>query len=347
LNVKIFILAVGDKRRASSRLRVWDHVDWLRAQGHEVTTDYVMPPDVQRVTVNVVWRTLVRWPRWAWQFLRADRVLIQETLLLAPLLWIKSWGKLRQVVFDFSDPVDTIGSGLRNRLQRLGFAAMTRGVNHVIVENATYLAELRCRGIAASQFYGPVDVDRYQAAARAQPPRDRSVVRIGWTGSPGTLSFITPLFPVLDSLAGSHRIELMLIGVTAVEYNFQQLTVYTREWTEPDEFQIVPSFDLGLFALDSSERSKRRGAGKLFIYMAAGVPFVATHLGIARELLGLTAAGYPVDDMQAWIDVLTHAVKSTMDRRRISATAVSYAQKHMSYTAYRHHLIDVLMIGST
>lgn len=342
--MRVFILAVGDRRRASSRLRVWDHVDWLRAQGHRVKCDYVMPPGVQRITVGALWRFLVRWPQWLWHFLTADRVLVQETLLLAPVLWMKNGGKPRRVVFDFSDPVDTIGSGVRNRLQRIGFAAMTGGADHVIVENAAYLADLGKRGISASQFYGPVDVDRYQIAAREQPARDRNVVRIGWTGSPGTLAFIEPLFPILDSLASSHRIELFLIGVGSLDYPFRHLAVHTVDWTEHDEFRLVPSFDLGLFMLDGSERSKRRGAGKLFIYMAAGVPFVASNLGIAQNLLNESPAGYAVDDTSAWPGVLARAIESCAERQRMSAQAVSYAQACMSYSAYRRHLADVLAV---
>ncbi len=343
--MKIFILAVGDNRRASSRLRVWDHVDWLRAQGHEVTTDYVMPPDVQRVTVDVIWRILVRWPRWAWKFLRADRVLIQETLLLAPLLWIKNWGKLRHVVFDFSDPVDTIGSGLRNRMQRLGFTAMTRGANHVIVENANYLAELRCRGIDASQFYGPVDVDRYQASARARMTCEKTVVRIGWTGSPGTLPFIAPLFPVLDNLAGTHRIELMLVGVTTVDYHFKDLPVKTLKWTERDEFELVASFNLGIFVLENTERAKRRGAGKLFIYMAAGVPFVASNLGIAADLMRESEVGIPVNTIKDWESVIDNALSTDLGGIDMAVKGSHYAARHMSYQVYRMKLVEILNIS--
>lgn len=342
--MRIFILAVGDKRRASSRLRVWDHVDWLRAQGHEVLTDYVMPPEVQRITFYAGWRIFVRWPQWVWQFLRSDRVLIQETLLLAPLLWIKNWGKLRHVVFDFSDPVDTIGIGMRNRLQRLGFAVMTHGADHVIVENATYLVELRCRGIDASQFYGPVDVDRYQASARARMTSEKTVVRIGWTGSPGTLPFIAPLFPVLDSLASTHRIELMLVGVTSVDYHFNDLSVKTHKWTEQDEFELVASFNLGIFVLENTERAKRRGAGKLFIYMAAGVPFVASNLGIAADLMRESEVGIPVNTLKDWESVIDNALSNDLGGIDMPLKGIRYAASHMSYQVYRMKLAEILNI---
>jgi glycosyltransferase involved in cell wall biosynthesis len=343
--MKIFVLAVGDRRRASSRLRVWDHVDWLREQGHDVTCDYVMPPNIQSITIGVAWRIFSRWPLWAWQFICADRVLIQEALLLGPLLWVKRWGKTRRVVFDFSDPIDTIGSGLRNRMQRLGFKVMTSGADHVIVENASYLTSLGGRGIKATQFYGPVDVDRYQACAREQPQQEKPIVRIGWTGSPGTLSFIAPLFPVLDSLACSHQIELMLLGVNSVDYSFKNLTVHVCDWSESEEFHIVPSFDLGLFVLDGSENSKLRGAGKIFVYMAAGVPFVASDLGIAADLMRVSEVGFKVNTDTDWKAVLDRVISDKSVRLDMSIEGCKYAMRCMSYSVYRMRLIEVLDIA--
>jgi glycosyltransferase involved in cell wall biosynthesis len=274
----------------------------------------------------------------------ADRVLIQECLLLAPVLWLRRLGKPRRLLFDFSDPVDTIGQGLRNRLQRLGFAINTRAADHVMVENGAYVAELQRRGLAASQFYGPVDAERYRAAAvqvRATQPAG-GPVRIGWTGSPGTLSFITPLFPALDALAQRQAISLMLIGVQSVPYTFRHLQVELVRWTEADEFQRVPSFDLGLFALDESPRSERRGAGKLFVYMASGVPFIATDRGIAHDLMAESGVGFAVATPADWETVLERAVLAVDERQRMAAQGQRHALATMSYQGYRRALVSDL-----
>lgn len=345
LNVKIFILSIGDRRRASSRLRIWDHVDWLHEQGHDVTTDFIIPSNLDKINIGVVCRLIVLWPVWAWKFMVADRVLIQETLILSPLLWIKNWIKPRHVVFDFSDPIDLIGSGFRNYLQKLGFVTMTRGANHVIVENNSYLHDLQKQGIKCSQFYGPVDVDRYQTAAMSKPLSiEVGVLRIGWTGSPSTLSFIAPLFPLLDRLASSYQIELMLIGVKEINYSFKFLVVHTISWNEEEEYELVPSFDIGIFVLDGSKTSKRRGAGKLFVYMASGVPFIATHLGIAKDVLSLSEAGFPVDDISYWFKVLESAIISPDKRKSMSIRGVKYANENMSYRVYRNHISSVLKL---
>lgn len=336
--MKIFALAVGDRTRASSRLRVWDHLDWLRAQGHTVRVDHAMPVGAQKITPAVAWWIISRWPGWVWSMLWADRILIQECLLLAPVLWLKRLGKKRQVLFDFSDPVDTIGQGLRNRMQRLGFALTTRAADHVMVENGAYLDDLRHRGLAASQFYGPVDAERYGHAAAQVNRANGPALRIGWTGSPGTLSFIAPLFPALDALAQQHPISLMLIGVQSVPYEFKHLKVDLVRWTEAGEFDLVPSFDLGLFALDESPKSARRGAGKLFIYMASGVPFIATDRGIAHDLMSEACVGFAVPRPADWPDSLSQAIGAAADRQRMSAQGRQFANARMSYQQYRQTL---------
>ena len=342
--MKVFALAVGDRTRASSRLRVWDHLDWMRAQGHTVRADHAMPVGAQKITPAVAWWILSRWPGWVWSMLWADRVMIQECLLLAPVLWLRRLGKRRRVLFDFSDPVDTIGHGLRNRLQRLGFAINTRTADHVLVENGAYVTEFQHRGLTASQFYGPVDAERYSTAAAEvrAGQTDGGPVRIGWTGSPGTLSFITPLFPALDALAQRHAITLMLIGVQSVPYTFQHLRVELVRWTEADEFRRVPTFDLGLFALDESPRSARRGAGKLFVYMASGVPFIATDRGIAHDLMTESGVGFGVATPAEWGPVLERAVLAVDERQRMAVQGQRHALATMSYQGYRQTLMSNL-----
>lgn len=341
--MKLFVLAVGDRTRASSRLRVWDHVDWLTRQGHQVRACYVMPAGQHKITAAVAWLILRQWPMWVWNLFWADRIVVQESLLLAPVLWLTRLGRRRRFVFDFSDPVDTIGTGFRNKLQRLGFAWTTAAADHVIVENAAYVPELRRRGLAVSNCYGPVDVDRYQAAAvvATDHATDRRL-RIGWTGSPGTLAFITPLFAALDAVGATRPIELMLIGVTSITHEFKNLPVILVPWTEAKEFELVPTFDLGLFALDGSVRSGRRGAGKLFVYMAAGVPFAATKFGIADDVMRESGVGYAVDSPEKWQQVLAQAVADEAGRQRMRASGADHATRQFSYASYRQTLSRVL-----
>ena len=341
---KLFVLAIGDSRRASSRLRVWDHLDWFKEKWGKVYSDYVVPATITRTNLSLVFRLLIRLPVWTYQFFKADDVYIQESLWLAPLVMAKKLGKYRTVVYDFSDPVDLHGGRLVFRCRQWAFKVMTERSDHVIVENKYYLNALKERQPNLSHFYGPINVERYQAynAESSIKAELSGAVNIGWTGSPATLKLIEPLFPVLDELAGDNQIALTLIGVTKVNYSFSKLNVRLLEWSEFKEFEEVPQFDIGLYRLDDSENSKRRGAGKLFIYMSAAVAYVASNKGIAKDLMSETNVGFPVDNDE-WLQVLKKVVANSADRKRHGQNAVAYAYKNLSYQKFREKLIATMM----
>ena len=342
--MRVFLLAIGGRERASSRLRVWDHVEPFRALGHAVVADSVV---AERAAANdwaFVLRLVKSLPCWLGAFFRADAVVLQETMILWPALLFKNLGKRRRVVFDFSDPVDRVGKRRWMRaIRRVLMHAMTARADVVVVENGSYLAALRERGIEAHKFYGPVDVTRYDAARRRVGGVPKSHLRIGWTGSPGTFAFIAPLLPHIDALARTVPIELMLIGVPRLDVRMEHAKLSLVEWTEEEEFDLVPTFDLGLFRIDDSEDARWRGAGKLFIYVAASVPFIASDRGIAHDLMIESGLGFAVGEgPDGWLDGLRRAIEDEGARFRFGERSLPYARDHLSYERYREMLLGFL-----
>lgn len=337
--MKLFALAVGARDRASSRLRVWDHVDWLQAQGHMVRTDSLAALGVERADRHFYARIVRRFPGWLRDFLWCDAALIQEALLLWPLALLKNFGKRRQLIFDFSDPIDRAGKGRKRRMRQWMFDIMIRYADIVVVENKGYLDLLRARGVDTRHFYGPVDAARYGASRNNLPDTEAArPLRIGWTGSPGTFRFIRPLLPLIDEIARHRAIEVMLIGISSIDHRFAFATPRLVEWSEQVEFELLPTFDLGLFRLEDDEDALWRGAGKLFIYMAAGVPFIATNRGIGRTLMQDAQVGFAVDSEEDWLDVLHQAAEGDAARAEMTNRSLAYALDHLSYEAYRNML---------
>lgn len=260
--------------------------------------------------------------------------------MLAPLIWLRRVSGKRSC-FDFSDPVDLAGGRRLRPLRQLAFRSMVRNADHVVVENRSYQAEFARMGIQARHFYGPVNVSRYQAAAKAAQCADE-VVHIGWTGSPSTLHFIAHLFPVLDELARMRSLRLTLMGVQRVDFEFEHLPVSVIPWSEAREFDIVPTFDLGLFCLEETEEALRRGAGKLFIYMAAGVAFIADARGIARDVLEESRGGVAVASRGEWAAELNAIIDDAAARKRAAQHGERFASTALSYEVYREQLTELL-----
>ena len=238
--------------------------------------DYVVPHGVAGRSLLV--RILRRYPSWAASFLAADIVIVQETLVLAPLVFLRRLLGRKFVFFDFSDPIDRQAHGWKGRLRKLGFGIMVRCSDHVMVENRRYLSEDMMQRQSTSSFYGPVDVSRLKAAGPAEKSAS-GPVRIGWTGSPSTIRFLAPIFPALERMASKFDIELVLMGCGEMPFHFKDLKVTLVPWSEAGEFELLPTIDIGLFALEHTDDGARRGAGKLFLYLAAGVPFAASAWG--------------------------------------------------------------------
>ena len=337
------VLAIGARDRASSRLRVWDHLDWLRTSGVEVHADSLVPAGATSFSPAVLTRLLSRLPGWVAAFLRADAVMIQESLLLWPLVLVRRVGKRRTVLFDFSDPVDRHGSGLKGWLRRRAFGLLVRHADAVMVENRAYLERLGDRARRLIHFYGPVNAARYRDARMTLGVLPvEGAVRIGWPGSPGTFRFIAPLLSNIDEIACHHPIEVVLIGAGSIDTPLKHARLTLIDWNEDTEFATVPTFDLGLFRLEDSEDALWRGAGKLFIYMAAGVPFVASERGIARDLMREAGVGFPVSDDAQWGEVLTRAVADVQLRREMAATSLVQVSS-LSYDSFRQALLASLV----
>jgi glycosyltransferase involved in cell wall biosynthesis len=78
--------------------------------------------------------------------------------------------------------------------------------------------------------------------------------------------------------------------------------------------------------------------------MAAGVPFVASDVGIAHRAMAESDLGYPVPDDSDWEAVLRRAAQDKEGRSRMSERSLAYARKHLSYEAYRQALIACLAL---
>lgn len=338
--MNLFFFAIGARDRASSRLRVWDHLEWARQSGFTVRADSQTALSVRRAGWAVYLRIAIRLPRWIYEFFWADVIFIQESLLLWPLLAFKRLGKNRQIIFDFSDPVDHAGPGFKGRLRKAMFGKMTQNADALMFENRAYESRLRDLGKPLWHFYGPVDARRY-GEARAIVEQQGAVagpVKLVWTGSPGTFDIIRPLLPVIDKIAAERPLELTLIGVESAEFEFHHAHVTVHRWEEKTEFSLVAKGALGLFRLPDDDSALLRGAGKLFIYLAAGVIPIATNRGISRDVMTESGLGFAVDNDADWSDVLQNAIEKAERKMADSQSARNFALKHLSYEEYRKQL---------
>lgn len=331
----ILFVPIGEDYRASSRLRVWNIAPLLIDLGYQCkTVTYIR--NIGAGLSGIIKRKLdskFRAEREIRNLLNwCDIIVLQEVVLSTRLLKaIKR--KNIQIVFDYSDPIHLLhkdpklshlARAFHYFFHRNQFLNTIKAASITLVENER-VADFSKQYCETLLLRGPIDCKEFVPKSIANV-----IPIIGWTGSPGTYSFIKPLVQKLDELAQYQRFKLVLVGCGKIETDFKHLNLDILPWDKSTEKSIVSSFDLGLFNINNTENELQRGGGKLFVYMASGVVYIAPALGIAKEVQRESNAGIlfnNLDDFsQTVVDTLNDS-NQLLDKAQI---ARNHALKYYS-----------------
>lgn len=339
----VLFVAYGDETRASSRLRVYNWIPYLAANGAECR---VIPYFVARRERGVI----ERWTGVARRRLRicfhvyrrileeaqwADLVVIQEALL--PKFLLRRLRKsVHRMVYDFSDPVhmsapadSQLGSIMHKAFAGPRFRSTLKLADEAIVENTVLgdLAEsLRC---PTRVLPGPIDVQRFR------PRSDRhlgDMLTIGWLGTNGTYSQLEPLLPVIDEIGRRHgQARLVLLG-TSAQPRLNHTSVENHRWSLQTEANVLVDCDIAVCHLKMTPWTRARGGSKLIAYMAAGVPIVSSPAGIGDQVVH-PDCGILADTERDWKEALLQLAFDKALRQKMGTNARRRAVKMYSYEA--------------
>jgi glycosyltransferase involved in cell wall biosynthesis len=329
---------------ASSRVRV---LEWLSFLGLRAEIlDYLG-------TANVRPGTLARHPigvlRAEGRLLRSrfgpapDRLLVSRSMgpftggrLEATLLQRAAWG-----VYDFDDALHADERGGIHRFfgQAAAWAPAVRGADLVIAGNA-YLAE------AAAEHNPHVQVIPSCVHPDAYPQkRDYSVgpvPRLIWLGSPSTERHLEPVAPALLEV---HRLTgARLTVVSAGERPLGDLTPMTDRvrWDGPRTDALLAEADCGIMPLADTPFTRGKCAYKLLQYGAAGLPAVASPVGVNAQVIR-DLGGYAAVDVDDWIDALMALLEEPESARRARGLGARRAvEDSYSYAAWRSAFLGAL-----
>lgn len=346
--IRVLALASYPVESASSRYRIAQFIEPLARRGIDVTfspfldaalfADLYTPGRLLRRAPRLLLATVRRVGAIV-RAARADVVFVQrEAMLFGPPLieWIAARVLRRPMILDLDDatwlpyrsPVYgrlaalMKGTGKTERLIRWS-SAVTCGNPNIA---AGVVARRHSRGAEAVLVPSAVD-------PRLFHPRQTSneVLRIGWIGTHTTYPFLERLMPLFDRLAREHRFELTIIGSGRAD-------VDTRPWSMSAEGDDFRSFDIGVYPLADDEWSAGKSALKAVQYMASGVPFVMSPVGICATLGLPDETHFLATTDEEWLDALRRLLSDAELRGRMGEAGRRYAEEHHSL----EHAADVL-----
>lgn len=131
-----------------------------------------------------------------------------------------------------------------------------------------------------------VDLDKFSPLEK---PTKAEVLSLGWIGTHSTFPFLESLFPVFRRLAEKHRFVLKIVGSGRIEMELNGVDVQLLEWELDRDIEDFRSLDIGLYPITVSSSAdpqwiNGKSGFKAIQYMAVGVPFVMSPVGVCSEI---------------------------------------------------------------
>ena len=239
-----------------------------------------------------------------------------------------------KLAFDFDDAVflknaapsqnedDYISKTRERRFRRI-----CNGVDFAIVANS-YLAE-KCRIVAPNTpvevIPSAVDILRISQKdeyALSSPPV------LGWIGSQITHRYLEHIAPALCELRNKENFVLNVISDK--ELTLPGLDINNITWSQDSEICELRKFDIGIMPLSEDPFSRGKASYKLLQYMAAGVPSVASAVGMNIDVAGDNEFALLADSDDDFISAITKLLHNCELRKSLGEKARTKIENEFS-----------------
>jgi len=153
---------------------------------------------------------------------------------------------------------------------------------------------------------------------------DNEVPIIGWIGTHSTFSFLETLFPVLERLAGIHRFKLKIVGSGKKDIQIEGVELENLKWNMERETADFQSLDIGLYPINVSGSASEqwimgKSGFKAIQYLAVGVPFVMSPIGVCAEIGEANTTHFNAVSPEDWYNSLDRLLSDAKLRKEMGA----------------------------
>lgn len=222
------------------------------------------------------------------------------------------------------------------------FEAIAQAADQVIA-GSNFLAEI-CRRHARFASIVPtcVDIHRYQLKSHA--PNEVPV--IGWTGSSSNLTYFSQISDALFQLGRLIPFELVIVADEAARGLLPAMPGIRPRfipWSIDSETAALLQFDVGIMPLPDDDWSRSKCGFKLIQYMAAGLPTVASPVGVNRQITIPGVTGELASTTSEWVAALHELLTEVERRRQLGSAGRKRVESHYSLEAnWPEWRVDVL-----
>lgn len=330
---RVAFILLGDRNKASSRVRGYWIGEELEALGH--TVSYCHAPhrrDYLRMLAVMLRHDVLIFQK---QYSRYDIALLRVAKRVGT-----------RVFFDIDDAPSRAGREISKR----NASTMMREAHGVFAGSHNLEGLAQEAGGTVHFIPSGIRLAQYQA----QSPENTKQVCLGWIGNGA--HYVEDLTSILEaplrSLAAQHDIRLKIVGacgeprLTEVFGGIEGLTldlVDQVDWSSPEAVSAaVADFDIGLYPLIENPFNIYKCAFKALEYMATSIPVVASDVGANSDVITHGADGCLVSSPEEWAACLSRLIADKSERRSYGARGRAKVEERYSTTALAQKIHAVM-----
>lgn len=138
-------------------------------------------------------------------------------------------------------------------------------------------------------------------------------ITIGWIGNPGNTDYVLNILDDINRYFKNSEIKCNLVLIGASDdfdsAKYENLNIIIKKWSLETEYKDLSMSDFGIMPLRDSNWSKGKCGAKILQYFAAGIPALASGVGVNSDIVEDDINGFVVKDNK-WYDGIDHMVKN-------------------------------------
>jgi glycosyltransferase involved in cell wall biosynthesis len=261
----------------------------------------------------------------------------KKRLNLVDAFWLRRYG--RKVIYDFDDAV-MYDDKHPERLSRKRQNSFKRTVElaDVVIAGNSYLAR-HAKVFNNNVEVLPTGLDT-SAYVIERKPRNDGKIRLVWIGSKSTLRYLAEIRPALEEVGS--RFENVILRIICDDFfELRNMEVEEHHWSLEKQAVDLAASDIGLAPLPDNWFTRGKCGFKVLQYAAAGLPVVASPVGVNVEYIKDGIIGLFATDNHKWTDGISRLIENLHLRKNMGLAARKATEK-FDVTIVGKRLCDVI-----
>ncbi|NIO15987.1 MAG: glycosyltransferase [Deltaproteobacteria bacterium] len=330
----------------ASRYRIYQFRDWFEKRGHEIkiipafSDSYLLAEGKNGFTkyllkgilgIKAFFKRIIDFRH----VINADIVAIEREYFpcLPPVFEILIRVLKGGYILEFDDAI------FLSRGRRMKYPATIKMATKVIIGNR-YLEDY-ARRFNEKTALVPTCVDTKKYVQKKNHAVDGRL-KIGWIGLPYNFHHVDIVTAAFKRIFSEYRCELVIVSARKPANKVPTTFV---KWDLDSEAETLSSFDIGIMPLVDNPFSRGKCGLKILQYMAAGVPVVASPVGVNREIISDGVNGFLANSNKEWYEKLKVLIEDEELRARLGSEGRRTVEKGYDLEKIGDRLVSIYTEG--